>query len=309
MSRKLAPLAALTLVVLVSAVASAHDRRRPPIRQTLVSMHVEDAAGRPLPTFRHHGQTYVLGQQGQRYAVRVRNHGPRRVEVVLAIDGRDAVSGQITDLVRHRGYVIPPYASLRVEGFRRSMSSVAAFRFTDPSDSYAGRLGTPQRVGIIALAAYPERVFEERPLVVPEHGHHDFDGPPPPTARRGPRSPGHGAAPDDSVGSPRSEARRAPGRVIAPRPRPPQNNLGTQYGETRSSRVVEVDFERAHRTRPAQRLTLRYDDVQGLRARGIEPFPRPEPRPLPRPISVDHPARFAPPPPPRHRWQLGVWMD
>jgi hypothetical protein len=51
---------------------------------------------------------------------------------------------------------------------------------------------------------------------------------------------------------------------------------------------------RANATSPSAILTVRYDDVDGLRARGIEPYPqRPiahaSPDPFPR-------NRFAPPP-------------
>jgi hypothetical protein len=273
-------------------------------------MHLEDESGQRLRTFHHHGQTYVLGRHGQRYDIRVHNHSHQRVEVVLAVDGRDAVSEQSTYLVSHRGYVIAPHSSLRVQGFRRSMTSVAAFRFTDPSDSYSGRMGTPHRVGVISLAAYPERVhFEDRPLEQ-DWQRRQFDlRPAPPTSKR-PAHPQAGqAAPDDQSAAPSAESFRGHGRIIAPWPRPPQNNLGTQYGETRSSRVMETNFERQNRTRPAQRITIRYDDAQGLRSRGIEVFPEPRPRPLPRPIAIDPPNRFAPPPPPDRRWHLGVWVD
>ena len=310
MSRHLLPLAAVAVALLTTTWVSAHGRHRPPVRRSLVSMHLEDESGRQLRTFHHRGQTFVLGQHGQRYNIRVRNHSPQRVEVVLAVDGRDAVSGQTTDLVNHRGYVIAPHGSLRVQGFRRSMSSVASFRFTDPSNSYSGRMGTPHRVGAIRLAAYPERVvFEDRPITIPDRRWRGENGPPPPATKRRAQPHAGQALPDDEAAPRSGESMSARGRIVAPWPRPRQNNLGTQYGETRSSRVVEVDFHRQNRTRAAQHITLRYDDEQGLRSRGIEVFPRPRPRPLPRPVAIDPPNRFAPPPPPDHRWHLGVWVD
>jgi hypothetical protein len=87
------------------------------------------------------------------------------------------------------------------------------------------------------------------------------------------------------------------------------SNLGTEFGEHRYSRVVEVDFERATPSRPSQWIAVRYDDEQGLLARGIEIYPRPvytPPPPPPWPPTYE-PTRFAPPPPPpRNRpWYSG----
>jgi hypothetical protein len=310
MFRPLVPLAALAVALLTTTLVSAHGRHRPPIRRSLVSMHLEDESGRQLRTFGHRGQTFVLGQHGQRYNIRIRNNGPQRVEVVLAVDGRDAVSGQTTDLVNHRGHVIAPHGSVRVQGFRQSMSSVASFRFTDPSNSYSGRMGTPHRVGAITLAAYPERTFlEDRPIAIPDRRWRGESGPPPPATKRPTHAHRGQPMPDDAAAPHAGESRSARDRIVAPWPRPRQNNLGTQYGESRTSRVMEVDFHRQNRTRAAQRITVRYDDAQGLRARGIEVFPQPRPRPLPRPVAVDPPSRFTPPPPPDRRWHLGVWVD
>ena len=48
------------------------------------------------------------------------------------------------------------------------------------------------------------------------------------------------------------------------------SNIGTQYGEREDSSVVEVAFERRSKTHPSAVLTLRYDDYNGLAARGID---------------------------------------
>jgi len=300
MIRRLLPLAALTALLLASPMAKADRIHRPPIRRSLISVQLEDPSGRRLETFYHRGQTFVLGRHGERYDVRVHNHSGRRVEVVIGVDGRDAVSGQVVNSAQQRGYVIPPYGSVRVEGFRRSMSAVAAFRFTDPDNSYSSRMGTPHRVGQVTVAAFPERTaLLDRPLAEPELDY----GPPP---RRAPaRTTNNAPRGGDKAAAPPRAGARASGEVVIddgrgccfPLPRR-QNNLGTEYGETRTSRVVETHFEREHPSRPAQYVTIRYDDVEGLESRGIEVRPRPRPTPRPGPITIEQP-RYAPPPPPR----------
>ena len=84
------------------------------------------------------------------------------VEAVLTVDGRDAVSGDVGNYKTQR-YVIDPYGSIVVDGFRKSLSKVAAFRFTTPGDSYSSRRGTPQNVGVVGVAIFKERAPIQRP--------------------------------------------------------------------------------------------------------------------------------------------------
>jgi hypothetical protein len=62
--------------------------------------------GVPAPTFFQAGGSYVLGQQGQRYTLRVANHTGRRVEAVVSVDGRDVVDGRPAATGK-RGYLGP----------------------------------------------------------------------------------------------------------------------------------------------------------------------------------------------------------
>lgn len=265
--------------------ASAH----PPRGAAPYSIDIEDEYGSPLRTFEHGGGLFVLGSYGQRYAIVLRNHSARRVEAVVTVDGRDVVSGRVGDFVRERGYVLAPYATLRIDGFRKSFEEVAAFRFSTPEDSYSSRRGTPENVGVIGAAFFPERVRREprpQPLAapVPEYSRRrdasgSAEAPRPAAAAESERSSDRGEPTLDSLGA------AAASNV---------NNLGTEYGETRASHVEEVRFVRASSDKPAYVTVLKYDNATGLAARGIEIEPRRysyrAPDPFPR-------NRFAPPPP------------
>ncbi len=213
-------------------------------------------------------EAFVEGRLGERYVIRVHNPTWRRVEAVVSVDGRDAIGGQPSN-AGDRGYVVAPYSYVDIEGFRLSMSDVAAFRFTTVEDSYASRMGTPWAVGVIQVAVYPERVA--------------------PAMRRSapPSSRAAGAAPSRDGEAQRYRSERSQG-------------LGTEFGESRRSPVVETAFVRENWSWPAARLRVRYDDRQGLCVRGLReycPVPRYEP-PYP-PYSYDNgpPRRFAQPPP------------
>jgi hypothetical protein len=57
----------------------------------------------------------------------------------------------------NRGYVLLPFATLEIEGFRTSTSAVAAFRFAAVADSYAAQTGNARNVGVIGLAFFTEK--------------------------------------------------------------------------------------------------------------------------------------------------------
>jgi hypothetical protein len=118
--------------------------------------------GAPLPTFQHDGETYVLGQLGQRYTLRIRNNSPRRIEAVVSVDGRDAVDGKSADYRSKRGYLVPPWGQMEIDGWRLSQWQAAAFRFSTVDSSYAARSGAPRDVATRAGVAGPAR----RPLIV-----------------------------------------------------------------------------------------------------------------------------------------------
>jgi hypothetical protein len=313
-SRRLALLSGFALLGVLGAVSvcnaeSPWRRRVAPSAPPPYRVSLEDQDGVALPTFRQGGQGFVLGEPGARYNVRVENPTAERVEVVVTIDGRDAISGKVGDYVTQRGYVIEPWGSLVIEGFRRSLDEVAAFRFTDRSQSYSALRGTPENVGVIGVAVFPEKSRPSAP-VRPRHYSYDDSDYEYRRETHGSRREGAGksadAAPPSPAKAPTAESAPSRGRrdfrteQEAPRKRKGAgpSNIGTQYGEREDSSVVEVAFERRSKTHPSAVLSLRYDDYSGLAARGIDlsslgyAYRKPHPaEPEPFPYS-----RFAPPP-------------
>lgn len=254
-----------------------------------VRVEVVDAWDRPLYESEHRGSRWIEGRVGERYSVIVRNLTGRRVEAVVSIDGRDVVSGQRADYRKARGYVLEPWGHVRIDGFRRSLSSVAEFRFAPTYDSYAARRGTPQDVGSIGVAVFRER------------GRRHYRRPPRPMApARDYDRQVYGAAEGESEYRGSADAAGAPAesRPRSRRRRSARQGVGTAYGADRHSSAHYTRFRR-QRGRPHEVITIRYDDYEGLRRRGVLPEP---PAPAPwtheaEPFPESPP--FAPPPPPR----------
>jgi hypothetical protein len=110
-----------------------------------------DAWGRPFPC----AGGYVQGRDGARYTIEVENRTDQRFEVVATVDGLDVLDGGPGDLGK-RGYILGGGGTLRIDGFRRTLEEVAAFRFA-VADSYAARKGDDTNVGVVGVAFFAER--------------------------------------------------------------------------------------------------------------------------------------------------------
>ena len=245
----LRPLLAALAALLLSLPASACGRT-----QRLLEVQVIDAdRGTALSPLPFRGRHYLAGEPGHRFAVSLRNLTGERVLAVLSVDGVNAISGQ-TAATSQAGYVLEPWQQVEVRGWRKSLSDIAEFYFTDLPDSYAARTGRPENVGVIGVAAFRER--RVAPLAV---------------------APERNAAVQDKA---MAEAAAPPAQRQA---------LGTGHGERRFDPVGQTRFERDG-DRPGQRIALYYDSWEALEARGIvaarvpgepDPFPLgfvPDPR-------------------------------
>lgn len=123
----------------------------------MITVSLSDGSGRPYPAVWAGGRQYVIGEPGERYVIVINNHSGFRFECVASVDGLDVIDGEPASYGK-RGYVINPYGTLEIDGFRRSEDTVAAFRFSSVRGSYSARSGQGDRnVGVIGLALFQER--------------------------------------------------------------------------------------------------------------------------------------------------------
>lgn len=264
----------LAVVPLILAATAAQAGR-------LVDLQVVDReSGSTLQQYPHRGDTYVAGAPGHRYAVRIVNRTNERVLAVLSVDGVNAISGE-TAATEQTGYVLDPYESTEVAGWRKNMNEIAAFEFTTLSESYAAQTGRPGNVGVIGVAVFRERA--PRPIYrnkVDKAGR-AAEG----EAKRAPEMPA--AAP------PAATAGAAQDSMARREAAPVQESLGTGHGDREHSNATYTTFQRAS-PNPYEVTTVRYDSYRNLVAMGVIPRHRPHPdRPNP------FPGEFVPDPPSR----------
>ncbi len=234
--------------------------------------------GEARPIYQLDDRFYLLGEKGAPYAICLHNRLERRLEAVVAVDGRDVISGRVADYQTDRGYVLLPDEEICIEGFRRSLDQVAAFEFSEVAQSYAALRGDARNVGVIGVA-----LFEE------------VDAPPTTVSIA---APGGDVAREAPAKAPTAyESEDAAGAVAQPLEQQ-RSGLGTRYGDHVDSAAEIVPFVRRDAQRPQEVVALYYDDRQGLEQRGIVIDDRsadPSPDPFPG-VEANAGQEFAPPP-------------
>jgi hypothetical protein len=153
----------LLAAVMMSCASPAHSHWREGVQVEVVSDRSGILGTIFHKDFRQAGtwvvKRYLEAQRGDNYSIVVHNRLPERVGVVVAVDGRNIISGGKSILAANeRMYIVKPYGSVALEGWRTDLQSVNRFYFTDVPDSYAVRtFGDTSAMGLISVAVFREK--------------------------------------------------------------------------------------------------------------------------------------------------------
>jgi hypothetical protein len=223
-----------------------------------VEVKLEDRTlGRIIPLHRFDGRLYAAGEPGHRYAIRLTNRTGERVLAVVSVDGVNVVTGETAN-PQQSGYVLDPWQSTTINGWRKNMSEIAAFNFAPLPESYAARTGRPHDVGVIGVAVFQEQRYlpryeDEIALSKREPGTKPFAG----------------AQPSAPSARDQSSAEAASG---IPGTQRSQDKLGTGHGEREWSNARQTQFVRAS-SQPTEVNAIWYDSRRNLVAAGVLPPP------------------------------------
>jgi hypothetical protein len=229
-------IAAVILAVLITA-----PQVKASNREDAVEVRIVTDEGRPLPTYpvttkNALKKLYAEAIKGENYRIKVTNRLGRRVGVVVAVDGRNIITGEKSWLTNNeRMYILEPYGSGEFSGWRTSSDRINRFYFTDVPDSYAAAFGDESAMGIIAVAAYPEvRRYLPPPTSTTQSYRKSFESSGATRAEAADRAPNAAPAP---LSSEKSMKKRADKRENS------RESAGTGYGHEEYSPVRIVAFE------------------------------------------------------------------
>ena len=283
--RSLTLSAGLVAAAVSLAVGSAQSGERPYVaRETSVyqgplAVNVR-IQGRTTPLFQASNRPdrwYLEARQGGKYEVVVRNTSGDRIGFVIAVDGLNAING----LRSHLGadepmYVLDPYASATIKGWRKDLGNVSRFVFVDEERSYAARTDQANGdLGWIRVIAFHEvgRIAWQAPDWGSRMRSMYRDGGE--AAPSAPRDARDQAAPPLTEGRAQrksgTDINGAPNRVYEPAPTAErESSPGTGWGRNERDRVREVEFT------PEQfacaQVILRYEYQRALVTLGILPW-------------------------------------
>ena len=103
-------------------------------------------------------RAYVEAINGENYSLNIRNYSNQRLGLVIAVDGRNIISGKKSKLKHSENmYILGPYETQSYSGWRTSSKDIHRFYFTDSENSYAEAFDDDSAMGVIAVAVYEEK--------------------------------------------------------------------------------------------------------------------------------------------------------
>jgi hypothetical protein len=237
------------IIVLFTAVFlavsfSLSDAYRPPVRPVdpiTVEVVGEDGGtfqSIPYRSSRQGGtqitKKYLEAVKGQNYSIIIRNRTSQRIGLVIAVDGRNIISGKQSNLGKNEEmYLIEAHGYAKFQGWRTDSATVHKFYFTDVADSYSVRtFSDTSAMGLIAVAAYREKI---------KH---------PPVYRSSKPIGSSEAAPAATGSAPKRAAKSSMDRAKS-------ESAGTGFGESVYAPVERVEFEPV--ATPAQKILIKYE--------------------------------------------------
>ncbi len=244
---RLLTLALMSLVVVTASTSTAHanyeywEDSNHYSSNSPVQIDIVDDRGRTMnqhnANSRKQGvqRAYLEAHKGKNYQLRLRNTSNRRVGVVIAVDGRNILTGKKSWLSKNeKMYILDPHETSNYKGWRTNKNHVNRFYFTSAGNSYAEAWSDRSAMGVIAVAVFNE---------IPQHPYYNKH------KKYSPNAKGKGAMGKSRRGYLNNES------------------TGTGFGHEEHSPTVRVSFKAENK--PVAKHFLKYEWRNTLCKRGI----------------------------------------
>ncbi len=200
----------------------------------------------PVDSYGIEERSYIVANNGERYSIRIKNRSGERVGVVVAVDGRNIITGKKSWLKYDEAkYVLNPHSSHEYSGWRSGRNRINRFYFTDPGNSYADAWGDHSAMGVISVAVFPEKQYRPQPRYERNFPRNNRD---------------HGP-------SGRLRGMNSPQSMKKSHPSVESRDAGTGYGEREWSPSRRVEFK--PQRRPVLKKFIKYEWRETLCNKGI----------------------------------------
>ena len=153
----------LILALSVTAPCMASSKIKPHYSPVDIRIIADDGNHFPIyPVIQRHikseSRAYLEAVNGENYSIQIRNHSNQRIGLVIAVDGRNIISGKKSNLKHSENmYILGPYETQMYSGWRTSSRNIHRFYFTNIKDSYAHAFDDDSAMGVIAVAVFEEK--------------------------------------------------------------------------------------------------------------------------------------------------------
>lgn len=114
--------------------------------------------GKPVKEYSYKGKTFIEAKEGSRYTLKLSNNSSTRTMATFSVDGIDVIKGKPAEKTKS-GYVIEPYSSIDIKGYRVSDNEGAEFVFFRGGDSYAAGRGKAYNNGVVGVRLTAEKII------------------------------------------------------------------------------------------------------------------------------------------------------
>jgi hypothetical protein len=127
---------------------------------SLYSLQVRPNGRTIADEYLHQNTTWIEGRELSRYEVIIGNKSSSKALFIVAIDGLDVIEGKPAG-TQSQGYVVNPYSSVTIPGWKLNNQEAAEFFFSRKSESYVNAIGgNTANTGVIGAM-----VFREKPSI------------------------------------------------------------------------------------------------------------------------------------------------
>ncbi len=225
--------------------------------------------GKPVKYYYHNNSVYIEGRKATEYTIRLRNNTAYKALFTVSVDGLNVIDGNPAKEDTN-GYIISPWSSYDVKGFRYSNESVGAFKFSEKRNSYSKSSGNgTQNCGVIAVLVWEENVYIPNYTIntvyknigadntwyksIPDNNHYNF------TTTRSFDFSSSLSACSFSASNESYQSKQPFGNF----------SLGTEWGSKIEDKVVEAEFNA--RDTYFEKIVFFYDTHENLVNSGIIP--------------------------------------